>query len=102
MPTYDYTCKACNHRFEAFQSMRDPALTACPACGQESVQRLIGTGAGLVFKGNGFYLTDYKKRNGTESLTSPSSPAETGNSVAAKSDSSTSTTPSVNTTVSES
>lgn len=61
MPTYDYACKECGHRFEAFQSMTEPAMTTCPHCGQESLQRLIGAGAGLVFKGSGYYQTDYKK-----------------------------------------
>jgi putative FmdB family regulatory protein len=60
MPTYDYACKQCGHRFEAFQSMKDDALTICPACEAEALQRMIGAGAGLVFKGSGFYLTDYK------------------------------------------
>lgn len=61
MPTYDYACKQCGHRFEAFQSMKDPLLTICPACETEALQRMIGGGAGLLFKGSGFYLTDYKK-----------------------------------------
>ncbi|MBR9976661.1 MAG: zinc ribbon domain-containing protein [Bacteroidetes bacterium] len=61
MPTYDYACKQCGHRFEAFQSMKDPLLTTCPACEADALQRMIGGGAGLLFKGSGFYLTDYKK-----------------------------------------
>ncbi|MFA6233084.1 MAG: zinc ribbon domain-containing protein [Bacteroidota bacterium] len=61
MPTYDYACKKCGHRFEAFQSMSDPILTTCPQCSTEALQRMIGAGAGLHFKGSGFYLTDYKK-----------------------------------------
>lgn len=61
MPTYDYKCKECSHEFEAFQSMSADVLTECPECKEESLQRLIGTGAGLVFKGSGFYETDYKK-----------------------------------------
>lgn len=59
MPTYDYECKDCGHRFEAFQSMSDPKLTECPSCGG-NVERLLGTGAGVIFKGSGFYQTDYR------------------------------------------
>ncbi|MCB0289564.1 MAG: zinc ribbon domain-containing protein [Calditrichaeota bacterium] len=59
MPTYDYRCKACNHQFEAFQRMSDAPLSTCPECGGE-VQRLISGGTGLIFKGSGFYITDYK------------------------------------------
>ncbi len=61
MPTYDYQCKECNHTFEAFQKMSDAPLTECPEC-SGSVKRLIGTGAGIIFKGSGFYCTDYKKK----------------------------------------
>jgi putative FmdB family regulatory protein len=61
MPTYDYRCKKCNHEFEAFQSMSEPTLKTCPQCGKRSLQRLIGAGAGIIFKGNGFYITDYKR-----------------------------------------
>ncbi|PLX23576.1 MAG: FmdB family transcriptional regulator [Ignavibacteria bacterium] len=67
MPTYDYACKECNHRFEAFQSMKDPVLTTCPSCGAETLQRMIGAGAGLLFKGSGYYLTDYKKSSASPS-----------------------------------
>ncbi|MBR9976115.1 MAG: zinc ribbon domain-containing protein [Bacteroidetes bacterium] len=72
MPTYDYACKQCGHRFEAFQSMKDDALTTCPQCEAEALQRLIGAGAGLVFKGSGFYLTDYKKSSSTPAGAAPS------------------------------
>lgn len=61
MPTYDYQCEKCGHRFEAFQSMKDAKLENCPQ--QEcdgKVKRLLGTGAGLIFKGGGFYQTDYR------------------------------------------
>jgi len=61
MPTYDYKCDACGHQFEAFQSIKEDPLTACPRCGKESVQRLISPGGGLLFKGSGFYITDYRK-----------------------------------------
>lgn len=60
MPTYEYKCKICDHQFEHFQSMSDLPLTECPSCGAE-IRRLIGGGSGLIFKGQGFYLTDYKK-----------------------------------------
>ncbi len=60
MPTYQYKCKACDHGFEEFQSMADDSLTRCPSCGKKKLVRVI-SGSGLVFKGSGFYLTDYKK-----------------------------------------
>lgn len=61
MPNYDYECQTCGHRFEIFQSMNDEKLTACPQPGCDgAVRRLLGTGAGLIFKGAGFYQTDYR------------------------------------------
>ena len=62
MPTYDYVCTQCSHEFEAFQSMNDKPLTTCPACNEPKVKRRIGGGAGLIFKGSGFYITDYKNK----------------------------------------
>lgn len=59
MPTYDYQCKKCGHKFEEFQSMTDSPLKKCPEC-KGPVNRMIGTGAGIIFKGKGFYQTDYK------------------------------------------
>ena len=59
MPTYDYECSDCGHAFEEFQSMSADPVSACPKCGG-SVKRLIGTGAAIVFKGSGFYQTDYR------------------------------------------
>jgi putative FmdB family regulatory protein len=61
MPTYDYRCTACGHRFERFESINDDALKACPKCSKKKAKRMLGTGAGLIFKGAGFYTTDYKK-----------------------------------------
>src|SRR6185436_15759896 len=61
MPTYDYVCRACEHRFEHFQSMQEPHLRKCPQCGKDRLERLIGSGAGILFKGSGFYETDYKR-----------------------------------------
>ena len=70
MPTYDYICQKCGHTFEKFQSMKDDALTVCPEelCqqkkwGKGEVKRAIGAGAGLLFKGSGFYITDYRSDN---------------------------------------
>jgi putative FmdB family regulatory protein len=60
MPTYDYKCTACGHTFEQFQSIMADPIKRCPQCGKAKVKRLIGTGAGLIFKGSGFYITDYR------------------------------------------
>lgn len=60
MPTYDYRCNACEHQFEHFQSMKDAPLKKCPECGKNALERLIGLGAGVIFKGSGFYETDYR------------------------------------------
>jgi putative FmdB family regulatory protein len=60
MPTYDYVCEACDHALEAFHAMSAPPLKDCPACGEPRLKRKIGTGAGLLFKGSGFYSTDYR------------------------------------------
>jgi putative FmdB family regulatory protein len=60
MPTYDYKCNACSHRFEQFQSMKDKTLRKCPKCGKGALERLIGIGAAVIFKGSGFYQTDYR------------------------------------------
>lgn len=63
MPTYDYRCTDCGHEFEALQMMSAPHLTTCPECNKESLKRLLGTGAGLLFKGSGFYETDYRSES---------------------------------------
>lgn len=60
MPTYEYKCSACGHAFEQFQSMSAPPVKRCPQCGKAKVKRLLGTGAGIIFKGSGFYITDYR------------------------------------------
>jgi len=61
MPNYDYVCASCEGEFEFFQSMKDAPLEQCPSCEEFTLKRKIGTGAGIIFKGSGFYETDYKK-----------------------------------------
>ncbi len=60
MPTYDYECDACGHAMELFQGINDPVKKKCPECGKSKLKRLFGTGAAIVFKGSGFYQTDYR------------------------------------------
>ena len=96
MPTYDYVCEECDHRFELFQGIKAKPIRKCPKCGKLTVNRLIGAGAGIIFKGSGFYETDYRsdsykkakqsetkpdtdktKDKKTETKTKDSKPAET-------------------------
>jgi putative FmdB family regulatory protein len=67
MPTYEYKCNKCGHLFEQLQSITSKPLRKCPKCGKLALKRLIGTGAGLIFKGSGFYATDYRSENYKES-----------------------------------
>jgi putative FmdB family regulatory protein len=60
MPTYAYACEQCGHELEVFQSITAKPMRKCPQCGRTSLKRLIGTGAGIIFKGSGFYCTDYR------------------------------------------
>jgi putative FmdB family regulatory protein len=81
MPTYDYVCDACNHEFELFQSITENPQRKCPECGKNKLRRLIGPGAALVFKGSGFYKTDYrsesyKKAAAAEKSKTSSSPSD--------------------------
>lgn len=62
MPNYDYECRACGHSFEALQSMKDDPLRDCPSCKKPDLRRLIGPGVRPIFKGSGFYETDYKRK----------------------------------------
>ena len=82
MPTYEYACAKCGHHFEQFHSMKDSPLKKCPNCGKPALKLLIGGGAGLIFKGTGFYITDYKKSgsstdSGGSKKSDSSKPAET-------------------------
>lgn len=66
MPTYEYRCDACGHTFEQFQSIKADPTKKCPKCAKNKVHRLIGTGAGLIFKGSGFYITDHRDKAYTD------------------------------------
>jgi len=86
MPTYEYECQKCGHAFEVFQSIKDAPKKTCPEC-RGRVKRLLGTGAGLLFKGSGFYITDYRKpgytsaaKKETSSTSSTSTASSTGSS----------------------
>lgn len=63
MPTYDYRCEACSHQFEAFQSIKADPIRKCPKCSKSKVKRVIGAGGGILFKGTGFYQTDYRSKS---------------------------------------
>jgi putative FmdB family regulatory protein len=75
MPTYEYACSKCGHHFEKFQSMRDEPLKKCPKCSKSALKRLVGGGAGLIFKGSGFYITDYKNKKQGKPEAGESKPA---------------------------
>ena len=63
MPTYEYQCDACNHNFDEFQSMSEEPLKKCPECGRKKLRRVYGAGAAILFKGSGFYQTDYRSES---------------------------------------
>src|SRR5436305_15240264 len=63
MPTYEYRCDACDHQFDEFQSMTDKPLKKCPRCGKSKLRRIFGAGAAILFKGSGFYQTDYRSES---------------------------------------
>src|SRR5438874_10665062 len=63
MPTYEYQCDACSHNFDELQGFSDPPLKKCPKCGKPRLRRVLGTGAGIIFKGSGFYQTDYRSES---------------------------------------
>lgn len=83
MPTYEYQCAACGHHFEEFQSMSAKPIKKCPKCGKNKVQRLISGGAGFIFKGSGFYETDYRSdsyKNAAKADTASSSSSASNSS----------------------
>lgn len=79
MPTYEYQCDACGHAFEEWQSFKDDALTKCPKCKKNKLRRLFGGGAAIIFKGSGFYETDYRRKDEEKKKGKPAEdkPAET-------------------------
>ena len=87
MPTYEYKCNACGEKFERFQSITAAPIKKCPHCRKAKVQRLIGTGAGLIFKGSGFYITDYRSEGYKEKAKAEAGHAETQPAAAATTDS---------------
>lgn len=72
MPTYEYECRSCGHRFETFQTMTAAPIDECPKCRKKDVNRLISSGSGFIFKGAGFYATDYRKGAPAKEETCPS------------------------------
>ena len=87
MPTYDYQCDACGHVFEEFQSITARPLRVCPACRKRRLRRLIGTGSALLFKGSGFYATDYRSSDYKREAKADA-PSDSGKDTSAKSDAS--------------
>src|SRR6476620_10648039 len=86
MPTYEYKCDACGTAFERFQSITAAPVKKCPKCGKNKVRRLISTGAGLIFKGSGFYITDYRDKSYADKAKSDSGESKTETKPDAKSD----------------
>jgi putative FmdB family regulatory protein len=87
MPTYDYVCGGCGHRFDVYQSITADVLKKCPACAKRSLQRLIGTGGGIIFKGSGFHETDYRSesyKKGAAAEKSATTPASDGKAAETK------------------
>lgn len=78
MPTYDYRCNACGHVFEEFQMMSEAELKKCPECKKNKLERLIGAGAGFLFKGSGYYLTDYRSKSYTDAKKADSGGGDSG------------------------
>ncbi|MDM4016453.1 FmdB family zinc ribbon protein [Roseiconus lacunae] len=87
MPTYDYECDACGYKMELFQGINDPVKKKCPECGKQKLRRLFGSGAAIVFKGSGFYQTDYRSESYKKAAKADSSSKSESKSSSKKSDS---------------
>jgi putative FmdB family regulatory protein len=94
MPTYDYECDACGHTFELFQSITAPVKKKCPECGKPKLRLLFGTGAAVVFKGSGFYQTDYRSESYKKGAAKDRKPTETKSESKTESKSQSKSTPS--------
>jgi putative FmdB family regulatory protein len=77
MPTYEYQCDACQHNFDEFQSINDEPLKKCPKCKKKKLRRVFGTGAALIFRGSGFYTTDYRSESYKSAAKADQAKAET-------------------------
>lgn len=97
MPTYDYECDACQHKFEEFQSISAEPLTKCPKCKKKKLRRLFGAGAALVFKGSGFYTTDYRSDSYKKAASADSKSTESSSSSESKSETKSETKPAAKT-----
>ncbi len=86
MPTYDYVCDECGHAFELFQQMTASVKRKCPECGKLKLRRLVGTGAGIIFKGSGFYETDYRSDSYRKAAEADKKPADDKKKKAGKKD----------------
>jgi putative FmdB family regulatory protein len=87
MPTYEYQCDACDHNFDEFQSFTDKPLKKCPKCGKSKLRRVFGTGAAIIFKGSGFYQTDYRSESYKSAAKAEESAAKPSGGDTAKTDS---------------
>ena len=87
MPTYDYECDACHHKWELFQSIKADPIKACPACKKKKARRVIGPGAGIIFKGSGFYQTDYRSSSYQQAAEADQKAQSSASSDATKSES---------------
>ena len=93
MPTYDYQCDACNHTFEEFQSFSEEPLKKCPECKKNKLRRLLGTGAAVIFKGSGFYQTDYRSDSYKSAAKADQAPAASRDKAGTDSKTDTTATP---------
>ena len=76
MPTYDYRCSKCDHEWELFQSIKASPVRKCPSCGKLGAKRVIGAGAGIIFRGSGFYQTDYRSESYKKAAAADKKPSE--------------------------